>query len=127
MIKITDMQSFILLFCILDHCYQLYSGDDLGGLLGAMSPELWADGMPIDNDIIKRWVEWRHTDEIDQSNILEEAKLFLLNYQKKFGFDFSKSISTLESLDGRLVEEMLQRAEIIYEKHPYEELYQKME
>ena len=35
-------------FYILDQSYGQCKEDDLGGFLGAISPELWGDGQPVD-------------------------------------------------------------------------------
>ena len=38
-------------FYILDQGYNQCKKDDLGGFLGAISPELWEDGQPADKAI----------------------------------------------------------------------------
>lgn len=38
------MYYFLVCFYILDHCYFIDYEDDLGGILGAMSPDLMLDG-----------------------------------------------------------------------------------
>ena len=45
------MQSFLIFFYILDQGYSECQEDDLGGFLGVISPELWADGKPMDKSI----------------------------------------------------------------------------
>lgn len=50
-----EMQSFLTFFYILDQCYEICPENDLGGFLGAISPELWADGRPIDQAVYHDW------------------------------------------------------------------------
>lgn len=48
-------ESFLLFFYLLDQCYDICEEDDLGGFLGAISPELWGDEIPADLAILADW------------------------------------------------------------------------
>ena len=49
------MDSFLVFFYILEQCYILCHEDDLGGFLGAISPEIWEYGKPIDIAVYNDW------------------------------------------------------------------------
>lgn len=99
------MESFLIFFRILDQCYALCHENDLGGFLGAISPELWEDGRPMDMAIYNDWqTENRNRDEKD---ILKSIYAFLESYENKFGYDFSE---TKNILDRSVTEDMIQNA-----------------
>lgn len=82
------MKSFLIFFYILDQCYDQYMEDDLGGFLGAISPELWRDGQPADKAIYNDWED--SIKIIDTQNIVEITYKFLEFYEQKFGFNLKK-------------------------------------
>ena len=49
------MQSFLMFFYILDQCYEKCPENDMGGFLGAVSPELWKDGKLMDKAVYNDW------------------------------------------------------------------------
>ena len=67
------MQSFLIFFYILDQGYSECQEDDLGGFLGAISPELWADGQPMDKSIFSDWVKISNLETVDAGNIIKRA------------------------------------------------------
>ena len=85
------IQLFLIFFYILDQSYEQCKEDDLGGFLGAISPELWADGVPMDKAIFNDWQRVCNPEMIDEKNILEKTYIFLDYYEKAFGFNFSKT------------------------------------
>lgn len=56
-------------FYILDQGYNECKNDDLGGFLGAISPEIWEDGQPIDQAVFKDWEKMNHDKAINMDNI----------------------------------------------------------
>ena len=99
------MDSFLVFFYILEQCYTLCHEDDLGGFLGAISPELWTDGKQTNNKNMK----------LDPESIVIRIYEFLETYEKKFGYDFSKTKKTLSSdITEEMIREALKQAKIRY-------------
>ena len=116
------MKSFLMFFYILDQCYADCKGDDLGAFLGAISPEIWADGYPADKAILNDWKELNRRQKISEKNILENTYDFLTYYELHFGFDFSETKPYLkEKLTNQIIKNALQKSCIIYEKHHYKD------
>ena len=90
-------KSFLLFFYLLDQCYDICKEDDLGGFLGAISPELLFDGIPADLAILADWEEFNHSISIDDENIIQRAYDFLNSYESQFGFNFYKTKNLLLS------------------------------
>ena len=89
------MKSFYEMFYILDRCYEICSEDDLGGLLGAISPELWG-GRPMDWAMYEDWEEYCHG-KGKNLDIIQRIYSFLLMYEEQFGFNFSQTRQVLKS------------------------------
>ena len=49
------MQSYIIMFYTLEHCYWICKEDALGALLRTKKHELMADGYPIDGVMLDVW------------------------------------------------------------------------
>lgn len=114
------MQSFLLFFYILDQCYDQYKEDDLGGFLGAISPELWGNGQPTDKAIFNDWKKMSESETISKNNILKKTYDFLNSYEKQFGFVFSKTKEVLETMfTAQMLENAEEKAQILYEKYNY--------
>lgn len=114
------MQSFLIFFYILDQCYFQCEEDDLGGLLGAISPELWADGKPMDMAIFNDWQKKSNPETIDASNIIERTYDFLEYYEKEFGFNFFKTKKCLLTITDKVLEESCNKTHIMYQKYHYD-------
>lgn len=54
--KITVIQSFYAMFYLLDNYYDQKKIDDLGAMLGSMSPDLFDGDMPADIAIWHKWL-----------------------------------------------------------------------
>lgn len=115
------MQSFLVFFYILDQCYTQCEEDDLGGFLGAISPELWEDGKPIDIAIFNDWQKISNPKTIDVNNIIERIYDFLEYYEKKFEFDFSKTKKCLLAITDKILEKSCDKAYIMYQKYHYDD------
>ena len=117
----TIMQSFLTFFYILDQGYEQYQEDDLGGLLGATSPEIWNDGHPMDKAIYNDWIEICNPDLINEQNIIEKTYDFLDYYEKKFGFNFEKTKHWLAIANNQIIENAILNSIIAYEKYGYKD------
>jgi len=56
-ITLNHKQSYVAAFLFLCKYYERTKLNDLGGMLGCMSPYLWSGGMPIDITMYDDWVE----------------------------------------------------------------------
>ena len=84
------MQSFLVFFYLLDVCYSQCQENDLGGILGLISPELWGDGRPMDIAIYTDWKYIHGLQPLKPSQIIGAAYRFLEIYEKQYGYNFSK-------------------------------------
>ena len=101
------MESFLVLFYILDQCYELCQENDLGGFLGVISPELWNDGKPMDMAIYNDWKTQNEGEKMDKTNIVQRIYKFLELYEEQFGYDFTQ---TKEIIINNLTNDMIQNA-----------------
>ena len=120
-----EMQSFLNFFYILDQCYNQCYGkgreDDLPWFLGAICPELWDDGKPIDEAIFDEWLKFSDSKTIDINNIMEKTYLFLEYYELKFGFNFSKAKHLiLTTTDKTVAQSAYDKAEVMYQEYKYD-------
>lgn len=115
------MQSFLIFFYILDQAYHQCKEDDLGGFLGAISPELWEDGRPIDKAILNDWQKISNPETVDVNNIIERAYAFLGYYEQEFGFNFSKTKQwLLTTANKAVVEKAYDETQLLYQKFQYD-------
>ena len=114
------MRSFLFFFYVLDQCYDQCKEDDLGGLLGAISPELREDGLPMDMAIFNAWREKNGNKNINRQNILNLSYDFLEEYEKRFGFKFTKTKWILmHSFSNMMLDQAIEKAEMLYQKNNY--------
>ena len=71
------MDSFLVFFYILEQCYILCHEDDLGGFLGAISPEIWEDGKPIDIAVYNDWQNQNAPMETEIESVPKQIMNFL--------------------------------------------------
>lgn len=115
-----SMQSFLMFFFILDQCYDQCKENDLGGLLGSISPELWEDGKPMDLAIYNDWKDKNDVRLLNSQNIVSAAYQFLECYQKKFGFDFTKTLKLLKGPNSaHMISNAVKQTNRMYEKFHY--------
>ncbi len=115
------MQSFLIFFYILDQGYNQCKEDDLGGFLGAISPELWEDGQPADKAIFIDWQKISDPKTINANNIMEKAYTFLGYYEQEFGFNFSEIRQwLLKTTNKTIVEKAYNEAQLMYQKFQYD-------
>ena len=83
------------MYKILNYCYDLTFDDDLGGLLGELSYNLFSDNLPVDPASYADWLKIASS----CNNIVENIVVFLEIYEKNYGFNFSKTKSCLKTID----------------------------
>lgn len=91
------MESFLTCFYILEYCYFIDYENDLGGILGAMSPDLMSDGMPIDSAFFLNWEKVQKSTDKNGYGIIEQIDDFLDFYEKQYGFSFDKTRKLLKT------------------------------
>lgn len=117
------MQSFLFFFYILDQGYNQCKNDDLGGFLGAISPEMWEDGQSADKAVLNDWEKISNPETVDMKNIIERAYTFLGCYEQEFGYDFSETKQWIwETADKTIVEKAYDEAQLMYQKFQYAKL-----
>lgn len=115
------MQSFLIFFYILDQGYNQCKEDDLGGFLGAISPELWEDGQPADKAVFNDWQKISNPQTVDVNNIMERAYTFLGYYEQKFGFNFSETKQWLLQITNEIVvKKAYDETQLMYQKFRYD-------
>ncbi len=62
--------------------------DDLGALLGVMSPDMFADGRPVDGAVLEDWNGVLMKVPDSDFEWIDAVDRFLDHYEKNFGFDF---------------------------------------
>lgn len=116
------MQSFLMFFYILEQCYEECQEDDLGGFLGIISPELWEDGKTMDKVVYNDWKDRNDVLYLNNQNIINATLDFLQFYQKKLGFDFSKTQIILENETGiEILQKAVNKTDLMYQKHNYDD------
>lgn len=114
------METFLIFFYILDQGYNHCKEDDLGGFLGAISPELWEDGKPADKAIFNDWQKISSPETVDAKNIIERAYAFLGYYEKEFGLNFAETKQWLLTISNKaVIEKAYDKAQIMYHKFRY--------
>ena len=104
----------------MDQCYEQCQEDDLGGFLGAISPEIWEDGQPMDKAIFNDWQKISNPSTINEQNVVKKTYDFLNYYEKQFGFKFAKTKQWLIMLNNQtVVENAILKTQGMYEKFNY--------
>lgn len=89
-------KEYEIIFIILEYCYKICKDDDLGGLLGVMSHNMFSDNKPVDCAIYNDWISICHLYDAGESkNIIN----FLEIYEKKYDFNFSKTKNVLFNIN----------------------------
>lgn len=115
-----EMESFLIFFYILDQCYEQCNESDLGGFLGAISPELWEGGQPMDKAIFYDWQKMCEPSTVDEDNIIKRVYDFMNYYEKQFGFRFSKTKQWLLALnDQSVIATAVLKMQGMYKKYNY--------
>ena len=136
------MQSYLLLYYILDKFYWIIHNDKNHELLGPpvidsygtddeeyfsiavspMNPELCTDGYPMDPAPMAAWAEITEGQEITAENIEKYIHQFILYYETDIGFDLTRAkklVSTM--IDAELYDEAIKYAEEMYEIYQYDD------
>lgn len=104
-------KEFWLLFLLLEHCYAHCQEDDLGGLLGALNPGLFADGLPADRADLAEWEDTHHDGDLRREVFINRIIGFLQDFGRRYGFTFSRTIVLLENLGEEEYAKQLAAAE----------------
>jgi len=114
------MQSFLMFFYILDQCYDLCEEDDLGRLLGIISPELWQDGRPIDEAVLEEWKQRNAMIEVNDKNIINLTHSFLCYYEQRYGYNFSNTKLVLSKVNEfQIIKKSKDKMQEMYQKYQY--------
>lgn len=115
------IQSFLMMYYILEQCYDYYEENDLGGFLGAISPGIFADGLPVDKAIFEDWIEITNLELLNNKNIIKKIYDFLEYYEKKYEFNFSKTTEFLIKYGNKkMVDLAIIKTEEMYKKFNYD-------
>lgn len=115
-----SIQSFLMFFYILDQCYDYCQEDDLGGFLGAISPQLWEDGKPIDIAVYKDWKNKTNINVLNNQNIIDSIFSFIDYYERQYGYNFKETKKALINfVDDEIIAKAFQRAKRTYQKLTY--------
>ena len=93
------MEMFLICFFVLDYCYFINYENDLGGILGAMSPRLMADGRPIDTQFFINWKKLCSSYTKENHAIIMQIDDFLDYYEMHYDFKFPKTRKLLKTND----------------------------
>lgn len=116
----TKHQSFLIFFYIFDQGYNKCKNDDLGGFLGAISPEIWEDGQPMDKAVFNDWGKISNPETVDMNSIMEKTYSFLEYYERQFGYNFSETKQWLLTTDNEtIVGKAYEEAQLMYQKFQY--------
>lgn len=86
---------------ILDYCYQINGSDDLGGLLGVLSTDIWEDNHPAD---IANYYIWLECAKLIESNgIVLTIISFLERLMSEFEFDLQSTTALLRTISNEEV------------------------
>lgn len=114
------MKCFLTCFYILDHCYFINFEDDLGGILGIMSPDMLVDGMPIDKAVLEDWNDVCSDYPSSDTEFINKVDEFLKFYVDNFGFNFEKTRELIKSPEVlSYVETAKTKADETCKKHNY--------
>ena len=99
--NINHKQAFLAMFDLLDEYYDMTKNDDLGAILGSISPKLFVDGEPADPASWHDWEDSIHkvtTKElINCMEALQAVREFLNLYQVEFGYNLVWLLEEWES------------------------------
>ena len=93
--------------CKVLHDYYLrFEIDDLGSLLGDMSPTIWTNQKPIDSSMMEDWIRVLENREFINPHRCYSAMIQFLRLQKKeFVFDFGKLFQILEEEKEEIIQQ----------------------
>lgn len=91
------MEMFLICFFILDHCYFINYENDLGGILGAMSPDLMIDGKPMDMAFLINWEKICSSYTMCNHTVITQIDSFLEYYETHYGFKFTQTRELLKT------------------------------
>lgn len=113
------MQSFYMFFYVLHQIFEQCKEDNLGGFLGAISPELFLDALPMDRAILMDWMDFNDAETVSKGNIIKRTFDFLNYYEERFGDNFSQAKTELMNNMGNkeIVDRAYELSQLMYEKY----------
>ena len=112
-----DPQTFWICFVLLERCYFATHLDGLSALLGALSPELWGDGLPADLAFFADWEALLPLSDKTQHALTEHILFFLgtpcykwSSYADAFAVDLEVVRRWLTSLSPSQYDEAVEEA-----------------
>ena len=92
----------------------------MGIFLGKISPELWANGQPIDGAVFNDWEKMNKLEAVDMNNIMERVNTFLEYYEKELDYNFSETRKwLLATTDEKIVKKAYENSQLMYAKYQY--------
>ena len=120
-----DMESFLMMYFILDQCYWKDQEDMMGAFLGEISPDLLTDGRPADEAVLGDWKKSIPIPikNLTNENILQYIRSFLEDYQKEFGSGrpFEKTLERLKEVSEEDIREAAIKTREAYNKYHYDD------
>lgn len=104
-------KEFWLLFLFLEYCYTHCQEDDLGALLGALNPGIFADGILSDRADLAEWEDTHRDGDLCRDTFIKRVISFLQDFGRRYGFDFSRTLVLLETVGEEEYAEQLAAAE----------------
>ena len=119
------MESFLMLYFLLDQCYRIDRGDDgdntmvLGSFLGDIDPTIWDNGRPIDQATYHKWITNNDISALNHDNIIDAVIRFLHFYENR-GFYFAQTEAILQGqLQNQMIEIASERTKWMYKEYNY--------
>ncbi len=89
------MKNYLICYYILQQCLFESLEEDLGELLNIISPELWKNGKPSDEDVFKDWKSVIDTEKMT----VEDMKKSLSEKLSGLGMELEKTMKIIDSED----------------------------
>ena len=122
-IYMKDMESFLMMYFIVDQCYWKEPEDPMAIFLGEISPYLLIDGRPFDTSVYKKRKEQVPINKLTDKNIMQYIYPFISGYQKEFGSDtaFQNTLKHLKEVDEKMIKEAEIKTKEAYNKYHYDD------
>ena len=89
------LKNYLICYYILQQCLFESLEEDLGELLNIISPELWKNGKPSDEDVFKDWKSVIDTEKMT----VEDMKKSLSEKLSGLGMELEKTMKIIDSED----------------------------
>lgn len=121
-----DMESFLMMYFIVEKCYWKDQEDAMAVFLGESSITYpFADGRPADEAVLGDWKKSIPIPikDLTNENILQYIRSFLEDYQKEFGSGrpFEKTLKRLQEVSEEDIREAAIKTKTAYNKYHYDD------